>query len=218
MTNPSTAAHDESWPNVAPSSYWDERYSGADHVWSSKPNATLVDIAAPLSPGRSLDLGCGEGGDVVWLAAQGWSAAGVDISSNAVARATATAKARDADATFTAADLGSWEPGETYDLVTASFFHSPVELPRATVLHRAMTWVAPGGRLVLVTHAAAPPWAEPEHVAHHTFLTAQQELDELAPDPATWTVEVCEHSNRRAEGPGGRTGDLEDGVVVLRRH
>ena len=45
--------------------HWDERYAEKGRIWSGRVNAQLAAVAEPLIPGRALDLGCGEGGDVV---------------------------------------------------------------------------------------------------------------------------------------------------------
>ena len=34
---------------------WDERYAGTELVWTSEPNRFLVERAAGLAPGRTLD-------------------------------------------------------------------------------------------------------------------------------------------------------------------
>lgn len=209
----------ETYPNhPVPAEYWESRYAGADSVWSGRVNATMAHVVAGLTPGTALDLGCGEGGDVVWLAEQGWQVLGVDISSTAVDRGRNAAAVRGlGGATFAAADLGSWAPEATFDLVTSSFFQSPVELPRAEILRTASGWVAPGGHLLVITHAAPPPWASPEHVGHHTFLTPQEEVEQLRLDPATWAVRIAEVRRREVTGPDGLPTHLDDAVVLLRR-
>ncbi|KGM10093.1 methyltransferase, partial [Cellulomonas bogoriensis 69B4 = DSM 16987] len=117
---------------------------------------------------------------------------------------------------FAAADLASWDAHEEYDLVTASFLQSPVELPRAQVLRAAAGRVAQGGHLLLLTHAAPPPWArEPMH--HHEFLTPQEEVDRLDLDPGAWTVAVAETRERQVTDPDGQAATLLDAVVLLRR-
>lgn len=68
--------------DVAPAGFWEERYAGEERVWSGKVNRTTADVAMGEQPGRSLDLGCGEGGGVLWFAHAGWQAMGVDISPN----------------------------------------------------------------------------------------------------------------------------------------
>ena len=73
-------------PELSPTEYWEQRYSGSERIWSGKVNATMASVVAELSPGTAIDLGCGEGGDVLWLAEQGWQVHGLDISTTAVGR------------------------------------------------------------------------------------------------------------------------------------
>src|SRR5699024_5462424 len=104
-------AHAEPDPDLSPTEYWEQRYSGSERVWSGKVNATMASVVAELSPGTAIDLGCGEGGDVLWLAEQGWTAVGLDISTVAVGRAREEAAARGlGGASFEAVDLDVWEP------------------------------------------------------------------------------------------------------------
>src|SRR4029453_6820806 len=64
---------------------WDARYSERDGaMWSGRPNGRLVAEVAGLTPGRALDVGCGEGADAIWLARRGWTVTAIDISDVAV--------------------------------------------------------------------------------------------------------------------------------------
>ena len=47
----------------------------------------LIEGETPLPPGRALDLGCGTGNEVAYLARRGWTATGVDLVEIAVDRA-----------------------------------------------------------------------------------------------------------------------------------
>src|SRR5260370_40408620 len=72
---------------------WDARYSERDGaIWSGRPNGRLVAEVAGLTPGRALDVGCGEGADAIWLARRGWTVTAIDISDVAVRRARGAAQ------------------------------------------------------------------------------------------------------------------------------
>jgi SAM-dependent methyltransferase len=199
--------------------FWEQHYGAAERVWSGRANATLVDVVQDLPPGTALDLGCGEGGDAVWLALRGWQVTAVDVSPTALHRAAEhAAQAGVADRVTTERhELGRSFPDGTYDLVSAAFLHSPVELPRQDVVRSAAEAVAPGGLLVVLGHAGAPSWALPEHVAHAHFPTPQEVLDVLRLPAQAWRTERLELVERTATGPQGQTGHLEDSLVVVRR-
>ncbi len=204
----------------AAESFWEQRYADSDRVWSGRVNRVLADVAGALTPGRALDLGCGEGADVLWLAERGWQATGIDISPTAIRRATsAAADAGLADrARFRAADLETM-PEEVYDLVTASFLHSPVALPREDILRRAAERVAPGGHLLITSHASAP-WADAPagHEGHeHRFPGPEEQLAELALAPDAWEVLIAETRSREAVSHDGEPATLDDVVVLIRR-
>jgi trans-aconitate methyltransferase len=211
-----TDPHREHLP-ATPAEAWEFRYREQPQRWSGNPNATLVDVVGPLTPGRAVDLGCGEGADAIWLARQGWSVLGVDISPTAVARARGAALEAGVHdrATFEAHDLSTWEPAAEIDLVTASFFHSREELPRTDILRRAAAHVVPGGHLAIVSHAAPPPWSQHSH-HDELLLDAEGEIAALALGD-DWTIVLAEHRERTARTPTGETATLEDVVVLLRR-
>jgi trans-aconitate methyltransferase len=210
-------SHDHAESPVTPAEAWEFRYAESPKRWSGHPNPTLVDVVADLTPGRAVDLGCGEGADAIHLARQGWEVLGVDISPTAVQRARAAAVEAGVDGrtTFEAHDLSSWEPDDEVDLVTASFFHSREELPRTDILRRAAGHVARGGHLAIVSHAAPP--AGSEH-AHHDelLLDAAGEIEALGLGD-DWTVVISEHRERTAVSADGTPETREDVTVLLRR-
>lgn len=200
--------------------FWEDRYRGAAPIWSGAANRTLVDVVDGLEPGRALDLGCGEGGDALWLAARGWTVTGVDLSPTAIARASAAADSAGIPAErarFIAADLETWSSDERYDLVTASFLQSPIEFPREEILHRASRMVAPGGHILVIAHAGAPHWVPADSFAHHEFPTPAGDLAALCLDRPEWEVVAAEIRMRTATAPDGSTGPIEDSVVYVRR-
>jgi SAM-dependent methyltransferase len=201
--------------------FWDQRYASADRVFSGRPNEALVRESAGLSPGRALDLGCGEGGDAVWLARQGWHVTGVDVSSVALARvARAAEEAGVADrVVLERHDLSVSFPAGTFDLVTTHFLHSPeeVDMPRARILREGAAAVAPGGTLLVVGHTGPASW-EGLREGHGVELPSPAQVHRDLGLPAdVWEVLVAETSERRAAGPDGAPGTRPDGILKLRR-
>jgi SAM-dependent methyltransferase len=141
-------SHGEITREMFEQSSWDERYGGDGHIWSGRPNAVLAGEAAALTPGRAVDLGCGEGGDAIWLAERGWQVTAVDFSEVGVDKG----RQRNADVDFRVADVLEFDAGEEeYDLVVVFYLQLPAdELER--VLRKAARAVAPGGTFLLVGH------------------------------------------------------------------
>jgi len=204
---------------VTTADFWEQRYASTQ-VWSGRVNQTLAEVARGLVVGSALDLGCGEGGDAIWLARAGWQVTAVDISTNALERGRAAAEAARVPSgriEWVAADLASWRPAGTYDLVSACFLQSPVSLPRTEILRRAATAVAPGGSLLIISHAEMPPWASEHHHEHADFLGPAEEVAALGLDSRDWGVVLAEVRERDAVGPDGASARLKDSVVRARR-
>jgi len=196
---------------------WEEHYSAKPQVWSGRVNAQLSAIAPTLSGTRALDLGCGEGGDAVWLAEHGWTVVATDVSTTALARAREAAGSRGvADRIeFLEHDLTSSLPDGSFDLVSAQFLHSTVDMDRSQILRRAAAAVVPGGALLIVDHAAAPPWASKLH--HHEFPTAAAVVAGLALEGGQWREVRADSVERAARGPDGEEVTLVDNVILLKR-
>lgn len=200
--------------------FWEARYASSEAIWSGRVNTVVREVAESLEPGSALDLGCGEGGDAVWLASRGWETVGVDLSDTAVARARAAAASVGLDSNtvrFITADLSEWATAQTFDLVSSAFLHSwPVEIPRSDIVRRSKDFVAPGGLLLVVAHAAPPPWADAASVSSASFPTPESDLAAMEL-PDDWHVDRCELNEREAIGPGGQRATLIDSVVLARR-
>ncbi len=198
--------------------FWEEHYRGHEHVWGGRANAVLVDVVGSLPAGAALDLGCGEGGDAIWLARLGWSVTGVDVSATALERASShAAEAGVGDRIdFQRHDLPRTFPVGTFDLVSAQHLHSPVEFPRERVLREAARAVAPGGLLLVVDHASVPPWSWSDPDTR--FPTPEETLAKLDLVPEEWHTERLGAPERQATGPNGESAVVTDNVMAVRRH
>ncbi len=196
---------------------WDRRYATEDRFWSGRVNTTVAAVVEGLEPGTALDVGSGEGGDVVWLAERGWRATGVDVSPTAVRRAADLAAERGVRVDLVVGDGAAAVDG-AFDLVLAGFLHSwEQDFPRLRLLRDASGRVAPDGRLLVVSHAAPPPWASEAHEHAPVLRGPEEELALLALDPAVWVPELVEVRGRDAVAPDGTPARLDDGVLLLRR-
>lgn len=193
---------------------WDERYGGDERVWSGKVNPQLPLLTADLAPGRAVDLGCGEGGDVLWLADRGWEATGVDFSATGLEHAAVLAEQAGVAerTTWEQADLRTWTPdGRQWDLVTSHYLHLPSE-HMAEVVRNAAAAVATGGTLVVVGHH--PDDVGPASRHRRDMMWLAEELAEHL-DPATFDVRT-EVAERTGTGHG-RDVVVRDAVLVARR-
>src|SRR6478752_5746152 len=101
---------------------WDKLYLDREQLWSGQPNGALVAEVAGLTPGRALDVGCGEGADAVWLAGGGWDVTAIEVSGVALERA--ARHARDAGVAVHWVHAGLAEaalPPASFDLVSAQY-------------------------------------------------------------------------------------------------
>lgn len=113
-------------------------------LWS--PSSFVEEIACKLPPGRALEMGCGSGRNLAYLAALGWSVSGFDVLPDALERA------RDL--------IGRYAPGAAAQLVLkdcdrelpllaeADIIVCSLYLPRG-LLPRCASLMAPGACLLV---------------------------------------------------------------------
>jgi SAM-dependent methyltransferase len=196
------------------SSEWDDRYSERGRVWSGRPNGTLLVEVGALKPGTALDVGCGEGGDAIWLAEHGWRVTGLDVSQVALTRARSAARARGVDVEWVCAALVDLHlPAAGYDLVSVHYPALP-RTPGDDAIHALLDAVAPAGTLLVVGHERM----DPEHARAHGFDPADhiQPPDIAARLDDGWLVEVEEERPRVDPSPPG-TEHVADHVLRARR-
>jgi len=131
---------------------WDARHAAHDPIETIEADPSLEEEVAPLTPGRALDLGTGDGRNAVWLAQHGWQVTGVDFSSVGLERARTWAQVQGVTISWKLADLLAWQPpAQAFDLVV--LFFTPLPLAERRTVHRAAAEaVTQGGTLLIVGH------------------------------------------------------------------
>lgn len=174
--------------------YWERHWRQAPRT-AAAPNPHLVRETDGLPPGTALDAGCGRGAEARRLATRGWAVTAVDIAAEPLDDAPGVRWVR--------ADLTTWTPGTTFDLVVTHYAHPA--MPQLAFYERLAGWVAPGGTLLIVGHAGHGHPAE-------ASVTAEDVTARL--DPAAWDVVTAGEHVRAVPG---RSAPLHDVVVRARR-
>jgi len=196
--------------------YWDEHWGGHnddEHRPPTPVSPYLARETTRLTPGTALEAGCGAGTEALWLARHGWDVTGADLSSAALARAARAAEAEGlaGSVEWIEADLMTWEPARSWDLVTTHYAHP--DAGQLAFYERLARWVAPGGTLLIVGHLHDARPAANEHPEEATATI--EGVRSRFPAPGWEAQAAYEHERRLTLA--GRELTLHDVVVRLRR-
>lgn len=152
-----------------------------------------------------LDAGCGVGDTTLYLASQGYTAVGVDVSSTAVGRAREAAESRGLVAEFQVADVTALSgcDGRFSTVIDSTLFHSmPVEA-REDYLTAIARCAAPGAVLHILVFSREAPFPE----GNRPNSVDEQELrDAVSPH---WTIDRITPTSIAALTPESMTAHLE---------
>lgn len=142
-----------------------ERYDEGRVPWDDPaPPPEIIALADSLPPGRMLDLGCGYGRAVIFLAQRGWQGVGVDFVPAAIdeARRRATAaNVSDSASFYVAAATGLSFLSPPFDLaIDVGCMHSFTEDMLVAYRDELVRLLSPGGLYLLFAHLRDE--AEPE--------------------------------------------------------
>lgn len=101
---------------------WNRILTAPEPRFNTAPNSFLVAMLKGLKPGRSLDVGMGQGRNTLYLAQQGWDSVGFDPADRAVAAAQDQAKKLGVKITTQVAKAEDYDWGNAkWDLILLSY-------------------------------------------------------------------------------------------------
>ncbi len=177
-----------------------DRTPGADDL--------LVAETECLSPGRALDIGCGAGGNAVWLAEHGWQVTAIDFAGAAIENGRRLASNRGVQVEFVIAGAATFQPDGQYDLIISFYIQLPPD-QRAQMLSVAAGALSPGGTLLFVGHDKSDPssgWTDEDMLS----LTTPDEVASELPDLKIEQAFVMDHESGEHASDAHASGDDHD--------
>ncbi len=160
--------------------FWNEMWT-EDHDFTPDADDLLIAEIKGLKPGRALDIGCGAGGNAVWLAEQGWQVTSTDFADAAIEKGKRLATKRGVQVEFVVAEATTFQPDGQYDLITSFYIQLPPD-QRAKMLSIAAGALTPGGTLLFIGHdkSSSPSgWTEEDMLSLTTHDEVASELSGL---------------------------------------
>jgi tellurite methyltransferase len=182
--------------------FWEATYSRVNAPGTfGEPATELAWICSLLPSGATvLDLGCGEGRNALYLAAQGCDVTAIDISHAGIEKLKHHARERALSIRAEVRDMRGYIFDRDYDLIVA---HGSLHLIErddwASLIHRARAHTVAGGYnlLVLFTDTLPPP---DDLKDFHIGLFREGEVFEFYND---WEILLRESYILEDEHPGG---------------
>jgi tellurite methyltransferase len=145
---------------------YDNRYAGEDFYWGKEPSSMAPRVLEAVKPSaryhpRLIDIGCGEGRDIVYFARHGFEVVGLDLSAVGLEKAERYAKEAGVQIKTIHTDITEYELDASYDVIfsTGTLHFIPAKARQARFEnYKART--APGGIhviTVLVDKPFLPP-------------------------------------------------------------
>lgn len=134
-----------------PAGTWNRRFSAAEFLFGTAPNAWLAAHADQWLPGsRVLCVADGEGRNSVWLASRGLQVQAFDIAEQGVAKARQLAAEHGVQVDYAVADCDAYAwPQGSCEGVAAIFVQFADPAQRARLFAQMVASLKPGGTLVL---------------------------------------------------------------------
>jgi ubiquinone/menaquinone biosynthesis C-methylase UbiE len=158
-------------------SSWEDAYKTIPPWDVGRPQPAFVELvrAEELSKGRVLDVGCGTGENALYLASDGFSAIGVDLSSRAIAAARAKAAERGLKVEFRAGNALSldFKDGVFDNVIDSGLFHTFPDNDRPAYARQIARVLATRGRYFMLCFSEKEPtdWGGPRRITREEIAT-----------------------------------------------
>jgi SAM-dependent methyltransferase len=195
---------------------FEQIYQGQAPWDTGRPQPAIIKIAeAGQIRGSVLDVGCGTGENLIYLAARGHEAWGIDFVPVAIERATAKAAQRGIDVHFLVGNaLELSKLGRQFDtVIDCGLFHTFTDEERPAFVRGLGEVLRPGGRLYILCFSNEQPGTEgPRRIT-------QQEIRDSFHDG--WKVQHIEpirfEALERPDGPGSTPGGPKAWLATIER-
>ena len=182
--------------------FWNQRYSGDEFFYGTKPNDFLCSQLHRFKPGQTvLAVADGEGRNGVWLARQGLDVTAVDFSPLAMKKSQRLAGQYGVTVRHEISDLFDWRWGENrFDAIVAIFIQFVGPEQRRILNELMLRALKPGGLLILQGYR--PKQLEyktggPSSVENlYTEETLREEFSDME------ILHLAEHDDEICEGEG----------------
>jgi SAM-dependent methyltransferase len=158
-------------------SSWEDAYKTGPPWDIGRPQPAFVELerTGELKKGRTLDVGCGTGENVLYLAGNGFSVIGVDLSSRAVATAKAKAVERKLKADFRTGNALSldFKDGLFDNVIDSGLFHTFKDNDRPRYAREIARVLGPIGKYFMLCFSEDEPtgWGGPRRVSRAEIET-----------------------------------------------
>ncbi len=149
---------------------WEDAYKTTPPWDIGRPQPAFVGLvqAGELTGNNVLDVGCGTGENALYLAQNGFSVVGVDLSTRAIVAAKAKAEERKLKIDFRLANALSLEfqSGRFDNAIDSGLFHTFTDNDRISFAHEIARVLTPNGRYFMLCFSDKEPtdWGGPRRI------------------------------------------------------
>jgi len=119
---------------------WEKKYHENDHLWGEDADEPLVRYSCLFSKGsRILDLGCGDGRNLLYFARKGFDVHGIDFSENAVLKCREKSIQENLSVTATSMDIRDYTfKKESWDVIIAPMVLHAMKVSESSKIIKSM--------------------------------------------------------------------------------